>query len=60
MSGYRDLADRLALERTPLADRPVPPPTLALLEHGAARNPQAPGQYPVRSQRSEQDTSLPA
>ena len=41
MSGYRDLADILALEQTPLADRPVPPHTLALLERGAARNPQA-------------------
>jgi fatty-acyl-CoA synthase len=42
MSGYRNLADILALEQTPLADRPVPPHTLALLERGAARNPQAP------------------
>jgi fatty-acyl-CoA synthase len=41
MPGYRDLADILALEQTPLADRPVPPHTLALLERGAARNPQA-------------------
>ncbi|RZK51221.1 MAG: acyl-CoA synthetase, partial [Hymenobacter sp.] len=41
MSGYRDLTDILAIERTPLADRPVPPHTLALLERGAARNPQA-------------------
>lgn len=41
MSGYRDLADILALEQTPLADRPVPTHTLALLERGAARNPQA-------------------
>jgi fatty-acyl-CoA synthase len=41
MPGYRDLADILALEQTPLADRPVPPHTLALLAHGAARNPQA-------------------
>jgi fatty-acyl-CoA synthase len=41
MSAYRDLADILALEQTPLADRPVPPNTLALLERSAARNPQA-------------------
>jgi fatty-acyl-CoA synthase len=41
MPGYRDLADILALEQTPLTDRPVPPHTLALLERGAARNPQA-------------------
>ncbi len=41
MPGYRDLADILAIEQTPLADRPVPSHTLALLEHGAARNPQA-------------------
>lgn len=42
MSGYQNLADILALEQTPLAARPVPAHTLALLERGAARNPQAP------------------
>ncbi|GAB3638979.1 acyl-CoA synthetase [Hymenobacter arcticus] len=41
MSGYQNLADILALEATPLAARPVPAHTLALLERGAARNPQA-------------------
>jgi fatty-acyl-CoA synthase len=41
MPGYRDLADILAIEQTSLVDRPVPPHTLALLAHGAARNPQA-------------------
>jgi fatty-acyl-CoA synthase len=41
MSGYRNLADIFTLEQTPLADLPVPPSTLALLERGAARNPQA-------------------
>lgn len=41
MPGYRDLTDILAIEQTPLADRPVPPHTLALPERGAARNPPA-------------------
>lgn len=31
MSGYRNQTDILALEQTPLADRPVPPHTLAQL-----------------------------
>jgi fatty-acyl-CoA synthase len=41
MPGYRNLADILELEKTPLASQPVPAHTLALLERGMARNPQA-------------------
>jgi fatty-acyl-CoA synthase len=41
MPGYRDLTDILLLEQVPLGDQPVPAHTLALLERGAARNPQA-------------------
>ncbi|TGD77814.1 acyl-CoA synthetase [Hymenobacter wooponensis] len=41
MPGYRNLADILTLEQTPLSAQPVPAHTLELLERGAARNPQA-------------------
>lgn len=40
MAGYRHLLDILAFEQTPLAARPVPLHTLALLERGATRFPQ--------------------
>ena len=38
MAGYRHLQDIEAFEQTPLAQRPVPTHTLALLERGAARS----------------------
>jgi fatty-acyl-CoA synthase len=38
MAGYRHLQDIQAFEQTPLAERPVPSHTLALLERGAARS----------------------
>ncbi|MBO2010997.1 acyl-CoA synthetase [Hymenobacter negativus] len=41
MPGYRNLDDILTLEQTPLSAQPVPAHTLALLERGKARNPQA-------------------
>jgi fatty-acyl-CoA synthase len=38
MAGYRHLQDIQAFEQTPLAQRPVPTHTLALLERGASRS----------------------
>ena len=41
MPGYQSLADVLALEQTPLRDRPIAPDTFAMVARGAAANPSA-------------------